>query len=294
MTQSKLAFPHNALFPSLQTVVNVASVPQRSPFRYPGGKTWLVPQIRRWLLSQIEKPLLFIEPFAGGGIAGLTSAFEDFVDKVIFVEVDENVSAVWRTILNGRGELLAQRIIDFDLTAENINAIFRNENRSLEDKAFATILKNRVQHGGIMASGASLMKKGENGRGIRSRWYPLTIAKRIRDICAIRKRFKFIQGDGFSVIREYAEEPNAIFFVDPPYTMAGSRLYKHSNIAHESLFKLMSEVAGDILLTYDDTPEVRKWARNYGLEVETVAMKSRQNQEKNELLIGKNLSWARD
>lgn len=24
-------------------VVNVASVPQRSPFRYPGGKTWLVP-----------------------------------------------------------------------------------------------------------------------------------------------------------------------------------------------------------------------------------------------------------
>ena len=26
--------------------VNVASVPQRSPFRYPGGKTWLVPQVR--------------------------------------------------------------------------------------------------------------------------------------------------------------------------------------------------------------------------------------------------------
>lgn len=27
-------------------IVNVASVPQRSPFRYPGGKTWLVPHIR--------------------------------------------------------------------------------------------------------------------------------------------------------------------------------------------------------------------------------------------------------
>ena len=24
-------------------IVNVASVPQRSPFRYPGGKTWLIP-----------------------------------------------------------------------------------------------------------------------------------------------------------------------------------------------------------------------------------------------------------
>lgn len=29
--------------------VNVASVPQRSPFRYPGGKTWLVPYVRDWL-----------------------------------------------------------------------------------------------------------------------------------------------------------------------------------------------------------------------------------------------------
>lgn len=32
-------------------VVNVASVPQRSPFRYPGGKTWLVPYVRLWLSS---------------------------------------------------------------------------------------------------------------------------------------------------------------------------------------------------------------------------------------------------
>jgi len=28
-----------------QPVINVASVPQRSPFRYPGGKTWLIPTI---------------------------------------------------------------------------------------------------------------------------------------------------------------------------------------------------------------------------------------------------------
>ncbi len=35
-------------------IVNVASVPQRSPFRYPGGKTWLVPRIRQWLKSLAE------------------------------------------------------------------------------------------------------------------------------------------------------------------------------------------------------------------------------------------------
>jgi hypothetical protein len=30
-------------------VVNVSTVPHRSPFRYPGGKTWLVPRVRDWL-----------------------------------------------------------------------------------------------------------------------------------------------------------------------------------------------------------------------------------------------------
>ena len=30
-----------------KSVINVASVPHRSPFRYPGGKTWLVPHVRR-------------------------------------------------------------------------------------------------------------------------------------------------------------------------------------------------------------------------------------------------------
>ena len=33
--------------PLPEKVVNVASVPHRSPFRYPGGKTWLVPRIRQ-------------------------------------------------------------------------------------------------------------------------------------------------------------------------------------------------------------------------------------------------------
>ena len=31
--------------PERRRVVNVASVKQRSPFRYPGGKTWLVPEV---------------------------------------------------------------------------------------------------------------------------------------------------------------------------------------------------------------------------------------------------------
>ena len=44
---------------------NVAQVRQLSPFRYPGGKTWLVPEVRKWLMSSKRTPSVFVEPFAG-------------------------------------------------------------------------------------------------------------------------------------------------------------------------------------------------------------------------------------
>jgi DNA adenine methylase len=37
---------------SLPRPVNVASVPQRSPFRYPGGKTWFVPTFHGGILAE--------------------------------------------------------------------------------------------------------------------------------------------------------------------------------------------------------------------------------------------------
>lgn len=105
--------------PRTEHVVNVASVPQRSPFRYPGGKTWLVPRIRQWLTSLDAKPSVLVEPFAGGGIVGLTVAFEELAEHVVLVELDRQVAAVWETILGGEAEWLADRILSFDLTHEN-------------------------------------------------------------------------------------------------------------------------------------------------------------------------------
>jgi DNA adenine methylase len=281
------------LWPSLTDVVNVASVPQRSPFRYPGGKTWLVPQVRRWLIAKKHTPAIFIEPFAGGAIAGLTVAFEHLAEHVVLVELDPAVAAVWQAVLNGKCSALADRITEFNLNLENVRTVLSRRYRTVLDKAFATILRNRVQHGGILAPGASLMREGENGKGIKSRWYAETLARRIRDIGELKGRISFMRGDAFRVIESFAEAANVVYFVDPPYTIAGKRLYRFSEVDHKALFALMKQVKGDFVMTYDDTAEVRGWAANAGLEVETVVMKSRQNSQKSELIIGRDLRWAR-
>lgn len=278
---------------ALNQIVNVATVPKRSPFRYPGGKTWLVPHVRRWLASLPESPSELVEPFAGGAIVGLTVACENLARHTTLIELDADVGSVWRTILNGKAAVLADRILKFDMTLPNVRRCLGSKPKTLLDRAFQTVLKNRVQHGGIMANGASLMNKGENGRGVCSRWYPATLAKRISDIAQVRRKICFKQADGLRYMMENRQRADFVWFIDPPYTIAGRRLYTHFVIDHEALFDIARQLRGDFLITYDKTPEVERWASKYGLDCESVPMKSRQHYKKSELLIGRNLEWAR-
>jgi DNA adenine methylase len=267
-----------------------------SPFRYPGGKTWLVPRIRQWLAS-IPKPKYFIEPFAGGAIVSLTVAFEGYADKVILVEKDEQVASVWHTIINDEGgaEWLAKKINDFTLIAETAQIVISDKPKNTRELAFQTILQNRINHGGILADGAGILKNGEKGKGIHSRWYPQTLKKRILKIARIKENICFIEGDGVETIREHSQNVNATFFIDPPYTAsakkAGARLYKYHQLDHNELFHEVSLIKGDFLLTYDNAKEVRKLARDFNLKYEMISMRSTHHTTLSELVISKNLDW---
>jgi DNA adenine methylase len=271
------------------SVVNVASVAKLSLFRYPGGKTWLVPTVRRWLQSFARRPKLFVEPFAGGGIIGLTIAFEKLAERVILAELDAGVAAVWKTVLGDDCTWLIDQVLNFNMTRRNVLRALGAEAGNSRELAFQTILRNRVQRGGILAPGASLVRGGENGKGIRSRWYPVTLAKRMREIREHRDQISFIEGNGFTVIRKHLRSRYATFFIDPPYTaggkLAGNRLYTHTNIDHEDLFRTMAKAQGPVMLTYDDCEEVRSLAIRQGFQFARVPMKNTHHSVMHELLI---------
>jgi DNA adenine methylase len=99
------------------------------------------------------------------------------------------------------------------------------------------------------------------------------------------------------VIRQSAQRQGTAFFIDPPYTAAGKkagrRLYNHYELNHADLFNLMGSVRGDFLMTYDNADGVRTLATEHDFDTELVAMKSTHHAEMTELLIGRNLGWAR-
>ena len=187
---------------------NVAQVRQLSPFRYPGGKTWLVPEVRKWLMSSKRSPSVFVEPFAGGAMAGLTAAAEGLANHVCLCELDDDVAAVWKTIFQGSDadvRWLCKRIIDFKVNIGNVRKVLGNGTRSTREKAVRTIVRNRMQRGGIMAAGAGLIKAGEAGRGLHSRWYPHTLAERIKVLRSIRNGITFEHANGFDVVKPFAK-----------------------------------------------------------------------------------------
>lgn len=266
---------------SVIPAVNVASVPQRSPLRYPGGKTWLIPHIRKWLGG--GPPPLLIEPFAGGGIVSLTAVMEGQATCALMVDLDRDVSSFWRAALDHADELIA-RILAFSPDRDGVEQLARQPSPSVLDHGF------RTRRGGVLAPGASLTRQGENGGGLCSRWYPDTLAKRLRDMARHARQLLFYEGDGVGILENFAGYPGSKFFVDPPYTAAGgkragSRLYKHNTVDHERIFNALARSHADFLMTYDYSSQVVALIREHHFHAVVVDMKTGHHARIPELVI---------
>lgn len=146
-----------------------------------------------------------------------------------------------------------------------------------------------------LAEGSGFLKYGENGKGIHSRWYPTTIAKRFLSLNTIADRIDFRSYDGLKVMQEFADRHDTIYFIDPPYTAggkkAGKRLYKHYDIDHAHLFAVCETLKGNFLMTYDNAEEVKKMARNHCFQMRLIPMNNTHHATMEELVIGRDLSW---
>lgn len=283
-------FESNIIGLSPIPAANVATVPQRSPLRYPGGKTWLVPHIRTWLKGVDTPPELLVEPFAGGGIVSLTAVMEGLAERCLMVELDQDVAAFWQATLQ-HGPELCERIRQFEPTRETVGELSNRCPVDLVERGFRALVLNRTRRGGILAPGASLSRTGENGKGVASRWYPETIIRRLRAIGEHGDRIDFRETDGIEVLESVLDSHGreAVAFIDPPYTaggkQAGKRLYAHTHVDHHRLFEMLADSDANFLMTYDRAPEIELLIRKHGFSAVEVLMKNTHHARIAELVI---------
>lgn len=264
-----------------------------SPFRYPGGKIWLRPWIRQWLSDPVNR---LVECFAGGANITLTAVSEGLAKRATLIELDEDVASVWEAILNGKAIWLSDKIEKFKPSRRAVLAELKISPRANHTRAWKTLLRNRVNHGGILAPGAGLLKRGEDNNGIKSRWYSETLIARIDEINKLKRKITFIRGDGLDWMENYKPKTTAdsiAFFIDPPYSCVGERLYTHGIIDHQRLFRVASTLPGRVLMTYQDTSEIRALAERFRFKVREVKMVSRLHTPKSELLISRDFKWLK-
>jgi DNA adenine methylase len=262
-----------------------------SPFRYPGGKTWLRKRILKWVTAERPKPRLFVEPFAGGASVALAIAESDAAESVLIIERDPQVAAVWRTILGDEWHQLARMVRNFSVTRRSVDDVLKTKPSDDVSIAFRCLLKNRVSRGGILARGAGILRRGEDGNGLCSRWYPEALSARIKAVHELHGRLRFKEGNGVTYIHRYLDSKSTVIFADPPYsvrpTHPGQRLYDFKEFDHDKLFETLAAFAGRCAITYSESRPIRRLAEKYGFQVERLRMRTTHHRERFELFMYK-------
>jgi DNA adenine methylase len=254
-----------------------------TPLRYPGGKRWFIKHAEEFLRAHRRPPGLFFEVFAGGCCVGLTLLNRNLISSLVMVERDPRVAAFWRRALTDPS--FADKAAAFKCTRANVKAVLADSRP--ENLAFWTLVKNRCSFGGNLDGG--LM--GD----VTSRWNGQKLSATLRVIYSMAGRITFSEGDGVKVLEEYSHREDAMAFCDPPYTAettsAGHKLYQHSKLDHEALFRVLGGWSGRWIATYDDNDTIRKIVRGHGLVARGVKMRTNHHKEKYELVIGPDMSW---
>ncbi len=171
-------------------------------------------------------------------------------------ERDEAVRAVWELVASPRAD-------DFEALVREVGAAEPSRRwweaflaRAAADPspplvAARALLERRYRWGGLPTGGLRALRP---------------LAPRIA-----------VRPDAFEAIAEFAGDPGAAFFVDPPYSIGGQgpgrRLYRHHKVDHDRLLGLLAAVRGRVLVTYDDRPEVRSLAARHGFEAEPLSIR---------------------
>lgn len=106
---------------------------------------------------------------------------------------------------------------------------------------------------------------GSGGKSVACQ--PYSIRKTFQDIerCSRRLSSVFIENKDFEGLINHYDRDNAFFYLDPPYWEAEG-VYSNINFTredHERVKNVAKDVKGKIMISYNDTPEIRSIFKDF-------------------------------
>lgn len=240
----------------------------RSPLRYPGGKSSITPLIK-FIIQQKKgnafNDFTYIEPFAGGAGVAVNLLLDGMVSSVMINDYDKAIYSFWRALKNETDaliELIKRTPITVEEWYKQKNIYLTENHKYSLNLGFAAFFLNRTNRSGILNAAGPIGGYEQNGMYlIDARFNKETLIKRIQNIAIHKKHIiiynKEIRNFITQVLPKYRD--NALVYFDPPYFSNGKRLYKNflKYEDHAEIARYINEnVLCDWILTYDDVPEI--------------------------------------
>lgn len=242
-----------------------------SPFRYPGGKSSLLPLLRRVLFVNGLQRRPYVEPFAGGGGLALSLLFSRAVTEIHLNDVDPAIWSFWHTATTD-----AETLIDFIRNVELSVSEWEKQREfylaadssNPAQLAKAALYLNRTNRSGIMKTGGIIGGRSQSGPyKIDCRFNRDEICRRLARIQKYAGQIRVTGMDAVPFIQETAEAlgRQVLFCIDPPYCEKGQRLYTnfYRPSDHEALRGAVSSLACPWIVTYDNVPLVQELYCSY-------------------------------
>lgn len=236
-----------------------------SPLRYPGGKGRLGP----WLAELIKANQLtggcYAELYAGGAGAALYLLLNDHVNRIVINDADPVVHAFWHAVVHDSKTLikLIRKYPPTMKTREFARSILdAPEDYSITEVGFATFFLNRTSRSGILKGGVIGGKAQAGDYKLDARYNRDDLVARIKAVAAKKDQITVCGIDALDLLERICSEvpEKSLVYLDPPYYVKGSQLYRnfYDHADHEAIAAAIKDLKLPVLVTYDDTPEIRK------------------------------------
>jgi DNA adenine methylase len=216
------------------------------------------------------RPKLFAEPFAGGASISLHILAHDCAERVLISDLDPLVASFWRVLFD-KTDWLIEQVLKVEVTLDMWRHFKRQTPSTDEDRALACLFLNRTSFSGIIARSGGPIGGVEQQSVYKldCRFPRDRLAERIRKAARYREKVEVRHATWEDVLGQHGSNPDAFFYLDPPFFSKADRLYNHcfANGDHEQLRNALVKTRAKWLLSYDPSPRIDELYSTEGLAV---------------------------
>lgn len=245
----------------------------KTPLRYPGGKSIMTPLLVDLLRINEMKNVTYAEPYAGGAGAAINLLLSDSVERIMINDANIAIYSFWRAVVeDGKKFCDAISKVKVNLKTWNkMRTILREEHEYSFELGFATFFLSRTNRSGILNAGPiggrtqELQEKSTYK--IDCRFNREDLIKRVSLISERKKQILVTNKDAIKFLKDLRNNKYLVY-LDPPYYKNGKTLYMnfYQPKDHLALAEYLSSCKKlSWVLSYDDVPEIRKMYNNFKL-----------------------------